>query len=74
MRPDLLCPLCDKAVLMVYNEWKSDQNMLRREYFHREDVVTNNTAGCVVELPYNEGLKRSQDEAARPGDPMPTDW
>ena len=72
MRPDLVCPKCDKPVMGVYNEWNGSSDTHRREYIHYGDE--DESMHCVETMPYREGLDRAAAESARPGDPMPKDW
>ncbi|HWN84385.1 MAG TPA: hypothetical protein VNN99_04515 [Vicinamibacterales bacterium] len=74
LRPDLLCPHCGKPVIAVFNEWWATSDEHIREYIHRGDAEIGPEGHCIEKMPYAEGVKRAQDEAARPGDPMPTDW
>ena len=72
LRPNLDCPRCGRKVMATYNEWNGSSNTHRRDYMHHGDDAE--WMHCVETMPYEQGLARAQDEAARPGDPMPTDW
>jgi hypothetical protein len=56
------CPVCGIKCIAVFHEWKGSENRAYFEYYHAEEDGGVRREPCSINIPYNEGLLRYEDE------------